>query len=93
MTLIDAVAAFHANPASLRPAPLPPTPASKARAHQYRPGVSLRLGQIVDALGGRLEGADRDTEIQRIAPLESAGPGDLAFLSNPRPWQEARKQG
>ena len=46
--------------------------------------MSLRLGQIVDALGGRLEGADRDTEIQRIAPLESAGPGDLAFLSNPR---------
>jgi len=46
--------------------------------------VSVRLGQIVDALGGSLEGGDRDTEILRIAPLESAGPGDLAFLNNPR---------
>jgi len=46
--------------------------------------VSLQLGQIVDALGGSLEGVGRDTEIQRIAPLESAGSSDLAFLSNPR---------
>ena len=46
--------------------------------------MSVRLGQIVDALGGRLEGGDRDTEIVRIAPLESAGPGELAFLNNPR---------
>lgn len=46
--------------------------------------MSLRLGQIVDALGGSLEGGDRGTEILRIAPLESAGPGDLSFLSNPR---------
>jgi len=46
--------------------------------------VSLRLGQIVDALGGSLEGADRNSEIFRIAPLESAGSGDLAFLNNPR---------
>ena len=46
--------------------------------------MSLQLGQIVDALGGSLEGVSRDTEIQRIAPLESAGRSDLAFLSNPR---------
>ncbi|MGD9774124.1 UDP-3-O-(3-hydroxymyristoyl)glucosamine N-acyltransferase [Diaphorobacter sp.] len=46
--------------------------------------MSLRLGQIVDALGGSLEGADRNSEIFRIAPLESAGSGDLAFLNNPR---------
>jgi len=46
--------------------------------------VSLQLGQIVDALGGSLEGASRDTPIERIAPLESAGNRDLAFLSNPR---------
>ncbi|MFT3814570.1 MAG: UDP-3-O-(3-hydroxymyristoyl)glucosamine N-acyltransferase [Acidovorax sp.] len=43
----------------------------------------MLLGQIVDALGGTLEGA-RDVAIARIAPLESAGPGDLSFLSNPR---------
>ncbi|WOO32844.1 UDP-3-O-(3-hydroxymyristoyl)glucosamine N-acyltransferase [Diaphorobacter limosus] len=46
--------------------------------------MSLRLGQIVDALGGSLEGASADTQIQRIAPLETAGEGDLAFLNNPR---------
>lgn len=46
--------------------------------------MSLRLGQFVDALGGTLEGGSRETEILRIAPLESAGPGDLAFLNNPR---------
>jgi UDP-3-O-[3-hydroxymyristoyl] glucosamine N-acyltransferase len=44
----------------------------------------LRLGAIVDALGGSLEGGDEGTEIQRIAPLESAGSGDLSFLNNPR---------
>lgn len=44
----------------------------------------MQLGQIIDALGGSLEGAGRDTEIRRIAPLDSAGSGDLAFLSNPR---------
>ena len=46
--------------------------------------MSLQLGQIVDALGGQLEGVGRDTEIERLAPLESAGVGDLTFLSNPR---------
>lgn len=46
--------------------------------------MGLRLGQIVDALGGSLEGGDRNTEIARLAPLESAGSADLAFLSNPR---------
>ena len=46
--------------------------------------MSLRLGQIVDALGGSLEGGERDAEILRIASLESAGNGDLAFLNNPR---------
>ena len=51
--------------------------------------VSLRLGHIVDALGGSLEGgAVADTVISRIAPLEVAGPGDLSFLSNPRYQQQ-----
>jgi UDP-3-O-[3-hydroxymyristoyl] glucosamine N-acyltransferase len=50
--------------------------------------VSLRLGQIVDALGGRLEGGSSDTTITRIAPLDIAGPGDLSFLSNPRYQQQ-----
>ncbi|QEA11900.1 UDP-3-O-(3-hydroxymyristoyl)glucosamine N-acyltransferase [Comamonas flocculans] len=46
--------------------------------------MSLRLGDIVDALGGSLEGGARDTRIERIAPLQSAGPADLSFLNNPR---------
>lgn len=46
--------------------------------------MSLRLGQIIDELGGSLEGGDVGMEILRIAPLETAGPDDLAFLNNPR---------
>lgn len=39
-----------------------------------------RLGEIVAQLGGELIGAP-DVEIRRIATLESAGPGDLSFVS------------
>jgi len=46
--------------------------------------IAVRLGQIVAALGGMPEGADLDAHIERLATLESAGPGDLAFLHNPR---------
>ena len=45
--------------------------------------MSLRLGQIVDALGGALHGSP-DVCIDRLAPLETAGPQSLSFLSNPR---------
>lgn len=48
----------------------------------------MLLGQIVDALGGSLEGVERDVAIVRIAPLESAGSGELSFLSNPRYQQQ-----
>jgi UDP-3-O-[3-hydroxymyristoyl] glucosamine N-acyltransferase len=48
----------------------------------------MLLGQIVEALGGSLEGVERDVAIGRIAPLESAGPGELSFLSNPRYQQQ-----
>jgi len=44
---------------------------------------TYRLGEIVENLGGKLIGAP-DLEIRRIATLESAGPGDLSFLSHPR---------
>jgi len=50
--------------------------------------VSLLLGQIVDALGGSLQGGSRDTPICRIAPLQAAGPGDLSVLSHPRYQQQ-----
>lgn len=46
--------------------------------------MSVRLGQLVDALGGELLNANPDILLTRIAPLETAGPGTLSFLSNPR---------
>lgn len=45
--------------------------------------MSLSLGFIVDSLGGQLRGS-RDQMVQRLAPLQSAGPQDLSFLSQPR---------
>ncbi len=41
------------------------------------------LADIQAALGGTLHG-DPHRRIERIAPLASAGPGDITFLSNPR---------
>lgn len=45
--------------------------------------MSLSLGEIALALGGQLHG-DGNVRITRLAPLETAGPFDLSFLSNPR---------
>jgi UDP-3-O-[3-hydroxymyristoyl] glucosamine N-acyltransferase len=49
--------------------------------------VSLKLGEIVAALGGELHG-DPGLVIERLAPLDTAGPGELSFLSNPRYRQQ-----
>ena len=49
--------------------------------------VHLRLGAIVEALGGELSG-DASTLITALAPLESASPSELSFLSNPRYQQQ-----
>jgi len=49
--------------------------------------VTLRLAEIVEALAGtghsRLHG-DPDLRIDRLAPIETAGPSDLSFLSHPK---------
>ncbi len=45
--------------------------------------MALRLGAIVEALGGELHG-DPDIQIVALAPLETAGPGALSFLSHPK---------
>ncbi len=45
--------------------------------------MALRLGSIVDALGGELCG-NPEQSIEGLAPLESATPSQLSFLSNPR---------
>lgn len=49
--------------------------------------MALRLGAIVEALGGVLHG-EAALSIDGIAPLESAGPSQLAFLSNPKYQQQ-----
>ena len=45
--------------------------------------MALRLDEIVARFGGELRGSGA-TEVSRIGTLEGAGPGDLAFLSNPK---------
>jgi UDP-3-O-[3-hydroxymyristoyl] glucosamine N-acyltransferase len=45
--------------------------------------VSLRLGSITQTLGGLLHG-DPELQILGLAPLETATPQTLSFLSNPR---------
>ena len=43
----------------------------------------LLLGDIVKALGGSLHGSPQ-TPIQKLAPIETAGAGDLSFISHPK---------
>lgn len=43
----------------------------------------MRLEEIVNLLGGELIG-DGSVEIERVAPLERAGLGEIAFISNPK---------
>ena len=43
----------------------------------------LRLGDIVDALGGTLVGSP-DTQLSRLSPLDVAQTGSLSFLSHPK---------
>jgi UDP-3-O-[3-hydroxymyristoyl] glucosamine N-acyltransferase len=49
--------------------------------------VPLPLGTLVAALGGELNG-EPSLVIEGLAPLESAGPQQLSFLSNPRYRQQ-----
>lgn len=49
--------------------------------------MALRLGTIVEALGGELHG-DPELRIQALAPLDSAEPQDLSFLSHPKYQQQ-----
>ncbi|MDM0013147.1 UDP-3-O-(3-hydroxymyristoyl)glucosamine N-acyltransferase [Variovorax sp. J22P168] len=45
--------------------------------------MALRLGAIVEALGGELRG-DPELSIERLAPLATAGSDAIAFLSHPK---------
>src|SRR5262249_50511160 len=50
----------------------------------------LRLSDIAERLDCRLEG-DGGLEIQRVAGIEDAGPGDLTFFTNPKYSAELRR--
>jgi len=43
--------------------------------------ITLTLAELAAALGGTVEGDDQ-TEVGDVAPIESAGPGDLSFVAN-----------
>ena len=45
--------------------------------------MALRLGQIIERLGGRLVG-DPQRLIQQLAPLDTAQADALSFLSHPK---------
>jgi len=45
--------------------------------------VATRLGALADLVGGRVHG-DRSLRIRGLAPLETATPHELSFLSHPR---------
>jgi UDP-3-O-[3-hydroxymyristoyl] glucosamine N-acyltransferase len=45
--------------------------------------VAIRLDEIVARLGGELHG-DGALLISKIAPIESAAPGEITFLANPK---------
>jgi UDP-3-O-[3-hydroxymyristoyl] glucosamine N-acyltransferase len=50
----------------------------------------MKLGEINRALGTRLENGAPDTEITGVAGVESARPGQLTFVSNPKYAAAAR---
>jgi UDP-3-O-[3-hydroxymyristoyl] glucosamine N-acyltransferase len=44
----------------------------------------MKLKDIAAQLGARLEPADADAEISGVAPIESAAPGTITFIANPK---------
>ena len=54
--------------------------------------MALRLGAIIEALGGELQG-DPGLSIERLAPLATAGGNAIAFLSHPKYQKELAASG
>jgi UDP-3-O-[3-hydroxymyristoyl] glucosamine N-acyltransferase len=50
----------------------------------------MKLSEIAKELGARLENGAADPEIKGVAGIESAGPGELTFISNPKYMPLAR---
>ena len=44
----------------------------------------MKLSEIADVLGVRLENGSPETEITGVAGIETASPGELTFISNPK---------
>jgi len=44
----------------------------------------MKLSAIAAALGARLENGSPETEIFGVAGIETAGPGQITFISNPK---------
>ncbi|MDR1934962.1 MAG: UDP-3-O-(3-hydroxymyristoyl)glucosamine N-acyltransferase [Candidatus Accumulibacter sp.] len=55
-------------------------------------GGGLRLGEIVERLGGRLEG-EASVVVSQVATLASAAAGEIAFLANPKYRRQLRSTG
>lgn len=52
--------------------------------------MSIRLGKLVERLGGQLIG-DANTDVSGIAPLDGANASHITFLSNPKLRTQAAK--
>lgn len=50
----------------------------------------MKLSEIAAALGARLENGPPETEIAGVAGIETAGPGEITFISNPKYAAAAR---
>src|SRR2546425_7847602 len=50
----------------------------------------MKLSAIAATLGARLENGSPDTEITGVAGIETAGPGQMTFVSNPKYTAAAR---
>lgn len=44
----------------------------------------MKLKELADRLGARLDPPDADTEITGVGPIESATPGQITFIANPK---------
>src|SRR5713226_3904844 len=52
--------------------------------------LRMKLSELAAALGARLENGAPDTAITGVAGIESAGPGQITFISNPKYAAAAR---
>jgi len=50
----------------------------------FRPSGPLDLAEVARLVGGRIASGDPAVTVNRVAPLDQAGPGDLTFFENPR---------